>query len=41
MKNEGEVYEVITTPTAYHRVKAKAIDAAKIPVEAHGARSRT
>jgi YebC/PmpR family DNA-binding regulatory protein len=33
VKNEGEVYEVITTPTAYHRVK-EAIESAKIPVEA-------
>jgi YebC/PmpR family DNA-binding regulatory protein len=33
VKNEGEVYEVITTPTAYHRVK-ETIEAAKIPVEA-------
>src|SRR5829696_310250 len=33
VKNEGEVYEVITTPTAYLKVK-EAIDRAKIPVEA-------
>jgi YebC/PmpR family DNA-binding regulatory protein len=33
VRNEGEVYEVITTPTAYLKVK-EAIDAAKIPVEA-------
>jgi len=33
VKNEGEVYEVITTPTAYLKVK-DAIAAAKIPVEA-------
>jgi YebC/PmpR family DNA-binding regulatory protein len=33
VRNEGEVYEVITTPTAYLKVK-DAIAAAKIPVEA-------
>src|SRR5690242_18316891 len=33
VKNEGEVFEVITTPTAYLKVK-EAIDAAKIPTEA-------
>ena len=33
VKNEGEVLEVITTPTAYLKVK-EAIEAAKIPVEA-------
>ena len=33
VKNEGEVFEVITTPTAYLKVK-ESIDAAKIPVEA-------
>jgi YebC/PmpR family DNA-binding regulatory protein len=33
VKNEGEVFEVITTPTAYLKVK-DAIDAAKIPIEA-------
>ena len=33
VKNEGEVFEVITTPTAYLKVK-EAIEAAKIPVEA-------
>jgi YebC/PmpR family DNA-binding regulatory protein len=33
VKNEGEVYEVITAPTAYQKVK-DAIAAAKIPVEA-------
>jgi YebC/PmpR family DNA-binding regulatory protein len=33
VKNQGEVYEVITVPTAYLKVK-EAIDAAKIPVEA-------
>lgn len=32
VKNEGEVYEVITSPTAYHKVK-EAIEAAKIPTE--------
>src|SRR3954470_19342485 len=33
VKNEGEVYEVMTTPTAYLRVK-DALAAAKIPIEA-------
>ena len=33
VKNEGEVFEVITTPTAYARVK-DALAAAKIPIEA-------
>lgn len=33
VRNEGEVYEVITTPTAYARVK-DALVAAKVPVEA-------
>lgn len=33
VKNEGEVFEVITSPTAYLKVK-EAIEAAKIPVEA-------
>lgn len=33
VRNEGEVFEVITTPTAYLKVK-EAIDAAKIPIEA-------
>ena len=33
VRNEGEVYEVITTPTAYLKVK-DAIAAAKVPVEA-------
>src|SRR5215212_3010742 len=33
VKNEGEVYEVITTPTAYIKVK-EALEAAKIPAEA-------
>ena len=33
VKNEGEVFEVITTPTAYLKVK-EAIEAAKIPIEA-------
>src|SRR5688572_22723316 len=33
VRNEGEVYEVITTPTAYLKVK-DAITAAKIPIEA-------
>jgi YebC/PmpR family DNA-binding regulatory protein len=32
VKNQGEVYEVLTNPTAYLKVK-EAIDAAKIPVE--------
>jgi YebC/PmpR family DNA-binding regulatory protein len=33
VKNEGEVFEVITSPTAYLKVK-EAIDAAKISIEA-------
>ena len=33
VKNEGEVFEVITSPTAYLKVK-EALTAAKIPVEA-------
>src|SRR5690349_21307888 len=33
VKNEGEVYEVITSPTAYIKVK-EALEAAKIPLEA-------
>ncbi|HTL28706.1 MAG TPA: YebC/PmpR family DNA-binding transcriptional regulator, partial [Tepidisphaeraceae bacterium] len=33
VKNEGEVFEVFTSPTAYLKVK-EAIEAAKIPVEA-------
>lgn len=33
VKNQGEVYEVITTPTAFHKVK-ESLAAAKIPVEA-------
>lgn len=33
VKNEGEVFEVITSPTAFLKVK-EAIEAAKIPVEA-------
>jgi YebC/PmpR family DNA-binding regulatory protein len=33
VKNEGEVFEVITSPTAYLKVK-EAIENAKIPVEA-------
>jgi YebC/PmpR family DNA-binding regulatory protein len=33
VKNQGEVYEVITTPTAFHRIK-EALTAAKIPIEA-------
>jgi YebC/PmpR family DNA-binding regulatory protein len=33
VKNEGEVYEVITVPTAYLKVK-DALTAAKIPIEA-------
>jgi len=32
VKNQGEVFEVITSPTAYLKVK-EAIDNAKIPVE--------
>jgi YebC/PmpR family DNA-binding regulatory protein len=34
VKNEGEVFEVITTPTAYARVKEALAAAAKIPIEA-------
>ena len=33
VKNEGEVFEVITTPTAYLKVK-QAIESANIPTEA-------
>src|SRR5205823_8135640 len=33
VKDEGEVFEVVTTPTAFHRVK-EALVGAKIPVEA-------
>jgi YebC/PmpR family DNA-binding regulatory protein len=33
VRNEGEVFEVITTPTAFHKVK-DAIEAAKVAVEA-------
>lgn len=33
VKNEGEVYQVVTAPAAFHKVK-EAIDAAKVPVEA-------
>src|SRR3954469_17040684 len=33
VRNEGEFYEVITTPTTYLKVK-EAIEAAKVPVEA-------
>jgi YebC/PmpR family DNA-binding regulatory protein len=33
VKNQGEVYEVVTVPTAYLKVK-EAIEAGKIPVEA-------
>jgi len=33
VKNAGEVYEVITTPTAFHKVK-EALTAAKVPIEA-------
>jgi YebC/PmpR family DNA-binding regulatory protein len=33
VKNEGEVFEVITVPTAYLKVK-EALEAARIPVEA-------
>jgi YebC/PmpR family DNA-binding regulatory protein len=33
VKNEGEVFEVITAPTAFLKVK-EAIEAAKIPIEA-------
>jgi YebC/PmpR family DNA-binding regulatory protein len=33
VKNEGEVFEVITAPTAFHKVKEE-IDKASIPIEA-------
>jgi YebC/PmpR family DNA-binding regulatory protein len=33
VKDQGEVFEVITTPTAFHKVK-EALAAAKIPIEA-------
>src|ERR671920_1007918 len=33
VKNQGEVFEVITTPVAFQKVK-EAIDAAKVAVEA-------
>jgi transcriptional/translational regulatory protein YebC/TACO1 len=33
VRNEGEVFEVITTPTAFHRVK-EALAALKLPIEA-------
>jgi len=33
VKNEGEFYEVITTPTAYLKVK-ESLEAAKVPIEA-------
>ena len=33
VRNEGEVFEIITTPTSYLKVK-EAIEAAKVPVEA-------
>ena len=33
VKNEGEVFEVITTPTAYHKVK-ESLTAAGVPIEA-------
>lgn len=33
VRNEGEVFEIITTPTAYLKVK-EAIEAANIPIEA-------
>lgn len=33
VKNEGEVYAVITTPTAFHKVK-EALATAKVPIEA-------
>ncbi len=33
VKNQGEVYEVLTTPTAFHKVK-EALAAAAIPIEA-------
>src|SRR3954447_3425839 len=33
VRNEGEVFEVITTPTTYLKVK-EAIEAAKVPIEA-------
>jgi YebC/PmpR family DNA-binding regulatory protein len=33
VKNEGEVYQVVTSPVAFHKVK-EAIEAAKVPIEA-------
>jgi YebC/PmpR family DNA-binding regulatory protein len=33
VKNEGEVFEVITTPTSYLKVK-ESLEAAKVPIEA-------
>jgi YebC/PmpR family DNA-binding regulatory protein len=33
VKNEGEVFEVITTPTSYLKVK-EALESAKVPIEA-------
>lgn len=33
VKNEGEVYEVLTSPVAFHKVK-DALAAAKVPIEA-------
>ena len=33
VKNQGEVYEVLTTPVSFHKVK-EALAAAKIPIEA-------
>ncbi len=35
VKNEGEVYEVLTTPTSYLKVK-EALETAKVAVEAGG-----
>jgi transcriptional/translational regulatory protein YebC/TACO1 len=33
VRNQGEVYEIITTPTAFHRVR-DALAAAGVPIEA-------
>jgi YebC/PmpR family DNA-binding regulatory protein len=33
VKNEGEVYEIVTSPTAFHKVK-EALAAAGVPIEA-------
>ena len=33
MRNEGEVFEIITSPVAFHKVK-DALAVAKVPIEA-------